>query len=63
MIRRRPLLACTLALASGAATAGETLRMATQAGMGLMFNLGGDGPQGFCVDHIRALQRAAYGLL
>lgn len=62
MIRRRPLLACTLALASGAAAAGETLRTVAQAGMGLKFNLGGDGPQGFCVDYIRALQRADPGL-
>lgn len=62
MIRRRPLLACTLALASGVATAGEMLRTVAQAGMSLKFNLGGDGPPGFCVDYIRALQRMDTGL-
>lgn len=62
MIRRRPLLASALALASGLAAADEVLRTTAQAGMTLKFNAGGDGPQGFCIDYVRALQRVDPGL-
>lgn len=56
MIRRRPLIASALALAGGAAMANEVLRTMGQAGMTLKFNARGDGPQGLCIDHVRALQ-------
>ncbi len=64
MMRRRPLLAAPLALAAGRAVAvGPALRTAAQAGMSLKFNLGGDGPPGFCVEYAHALQRADPRLL
>lgn len=63
MMRRRPLLAAPLALAAGrAAAVAPALRTAAQAGMTLKFNLGGDGPPGFCVDYAHALQRVDAGL-
>jgi polar amino acid transport system substrate-binding protein len=62
MIRRRPLLACTLAFVSAAAAADELLRTVAQASMTLKFNAGGDGPPGFWVDYIHALQRLDPGL-
>jgi polar amino acid transport system substrate-binding protein len=62
MMRRRPFIALPLALAAGHAAAGEVLRTAAQSGMNLKFNLGGDGPPGFCVDYIHALQRTDPGL-
>lgn len=63
MLPRRSLLALPLACVAGAAAAGDVLRTAAQAGMALKFNVGGDGPPGFCVDYIQALQRADPGLL
>lgn len=62
MIRRRSLLASALAAAGGQAAADEMLRTIGQTGVALKFNAGGDGPQGFCVDYVRALQRIDPGL-
>jgi polar amino acid transport system substrate-binding protein len=63
MVRRRSLLTLPLALAAGQAGAGDALRTVAQAGMTLKFNISGDGPPGFCIDYIHALQRADPGLL
>jgi hypothetical protein len=63
MIRRRLLLASALAFAGGSAAAEELLLRTTgQSGMTLKFNAGGDGPPGFCIDYVRALQRVDPGL-
>ncbi len=63
MMCRRLLITAPLALAAVRVAAAEpALRTVAQAGMTLKFNVGGDGPQGFCVDYIRALQRADPGL-
>ncbi|KQW46476.1 transporter substrate-binding domain-containing protein [Pelomonas sp. Root662] len=61
MVRRRSILTLPLALAAGHAAAGEMLRTAAQSGMNLKFNV--NGPPGFCVDYIQALQRVDSGLL
>jgi polar amino acid transport system substrate-binding protein len=63
MVRRRSILALPLALAAGRALAGETLRTVAQSGINLKFNVSGDGPPGFCVDYVQALQRMDPGLL
>lgn len=64
MVRRRSLLTLPLALATGHAAAGELmLRTAAQSGMNLKFNVSGDGPPGFCVDYVQALQRVDPGLV
>lgn len=62
MLSRRPFIALPLALAAGAAAAGEALRTVAQSGMNLKFNVSGEGPPGFCIDYIQALQRVDPGL-
>lgn len=62
MMRCRPLIALPLALAAGSSAAGEVLRTVAQSGLRLKFNVSCEGPPGFCVDYVQALQRIDAGL-
>jgi polar amino acid transport system substrate-binding protein len=59
---RRQLLTASLTFAAIADASAAALRTAAQAGIPLKYNLSGTGAPGFCVDYIRALQRADKGL-
>jgi len=63
-MRRRHALYLGLLPGFGAAEPAEPplLRSASQAGFAHKYNLGGAGPQGFCIEYIQALKRVDPGL-